>query len=142
MNFAGIYRIPNGSLQFKAIGYIVYMNTEGTNTPEYPFSSFPKLEMTLTLCSGSERWSVQKYMLTGVDHLNYATFFSGEASGSATATNQKDMKLWYTSNWDSIEGLVIDPETPQAVPRPDNPPIQLKAVDHMDDPICLTPIPN
>lgn len=97
--FLGTYRGNQSPVEFPAIASLEYLNTQGTNSAEYPFPSFPKFRFKVLVCSGNRPLKEGTYDMSAMNHLDSAARFMDTRNSVISV-----LDLRYTNNWNELVG--------------------------------------
>ncbi len=141
--FSGRYQATRDSYEFPAIAYLDYQGTEGKNTGEFPFQSFPNLKLRVVLCVDGELFAEKLLALSSFDHL--------DALGRFTDTEKDSDSLLQTTvqnngkkSWNQLSGIFINKTTgseTQPVGGETPAQIELTATEGDQTPNCYSTLP-
>lgn len=101
--YVGTYQGGGSSHSLKALGRVDYPGNAGRNTGEYPFQTFPNLQMTVTLCLGNNAFSRRNLELEAVDYLNRRLVFKNRGTGVSNA-----LEVEFEPRWNRLKGEFRD----------------------------------
>jgi hypothetical protein len=97
--FTGTYRGNQSPVEFPAIASLEYLNTQGTNSAEYPFPAFPKFRFKVLVCSGGRPLKEGTYDMSAMNPLD----------GTARLIDTRNtvvsvLDLRYVDDWNQLIG--------------------------------------
>ena len=113
--YKGIYKTPQNPQAFPAVASLEYMNSQGTNSAEYPFAYFPKFRLKVLICSGGRPYKENTYEMIALDQMAGTARLWDIRQGSNSGAD-----IGYSTNWEEIVARfttsssgTIDPRDPQ-----------------------------
>lgn len=86
-----------------AIAKLEYTKTQGTNSAEYPFASFPMMTITIQTCSGGGKLhEYREYLTTAFDQIRNTVRFG--RSNHSDPEDPVSLDFAYTAGWQTIVG--------------------------------------
>lgn len=86
-----------------AIAKLEYIKSQGTNSVEFPFASFPMMTLTIQICSGGRiAHEFTEYLTTAFDQLHNSVRFG--RSNRTKPDDPASLDITYATNWQSIVG--------------------------------------
>lgn len=97
--FTGTYRGSQSPVEFPAIASLEYLNTQGTNSAEYPFPAFPKFRFKVLVCSGNRPLKEGTYDMSAMNPLDSTARFIDTRN---TVLSVLDLR--YLNDWNQLVG--------------------------------------
>jgi hypothetical protein len=97
--YSGTYRGSQSAVEFPAIASLEYLNTQGTNSAEYPFPAFPKFRFKVLVCSGGRPLKEGTYDMSAMNPLDSTARLIDTRN---TVISVLDMR--YVDDWNKLVG--------------------------------------
>jgi hypothetical protein len=97
--YTGTYRGSQSAVEFPAIASLEYLNTQGTNSAEYPFPAFPKFRFKVLVCSGGRPLKEGTYDMSAMNPLDSTARLIDTRN---TVISVLDMR--YVDDWNQLVG--------------------------------------
>jgi len=97
--FKGRFIGPGPGANYKAIGFLDFLGTQGTNSEDYPFANFPQMRLRVVYCVQDVSFQ-KEYSLIAVNHLDNLAQFRDPSPG----TNSDVLEVMYSNNWQHLSG--------------------------------------
>jgi hypothetical protein len=99
--FVGAYSPSQNAKLLPVVASLEYLGSTTTNSPDKPFSNFPKMRLKLASCVAGQNFTQTSFELDALDHLAQVATFKPQTNGAA------QLELDYGTEWRSLAGRFL-----------------------------------